>query len=109
MSENKMTPTPWSISPFKSGMVGINYDNPLISETICQITGSHPQYNAAAIVSAINGTYGIGIDPDAIKELQESLEQFTKYPWLAKAIEDAGGTPNLERSKAAIEKAKLNQ
>lgn len=74
---NKITPTPWQISQFKEMNIGINYDSPLEAETICQVTGNNAR-NANAIVSAVNGTYGKLINPEAVGDLLESVKELVE-------------------------------
>lgn len=87
------------LSQYKAGLVGIGFDNPLTSEGICQVLGREPELWANRIVSAINGTYGSGINPEAVPELLRALKEVI-------SVSDRK-TDIYDRAKAAIEKATI--
>lgn len=110
MSENKMTATPWRIEDCKEELVitrgDISYG---IASCYCDPMDNETRANAAAIVSAINWTYGIGVNPEAVGDLWDIANQYMHY------LEGIRGglrlstieKENYIKCKAAIEKAKL--
>lgn len=107
MEPNKMTPTPWKVikfSSFPTNITGASRDN-----DICEMSNTHDKVvqnaNAQAIVTAVNSTYGAGIDPQSIPALLETLNKIinVNYAWgISSQLEMV-----KEWAKAAIEKAKL--
>lgn len=91
MSENKKTPTPWVLD--ESGIRSEKLDWYLASRDEVTLA------DCEAIVSAVNGTYGKGIHPDAVEDLLKSLKEVI-------SVSDRK-TDIYDRAKAAIEKAKL--
>lgn len=75
-----------------------------IATLFCDPVDDETTANASAIVSAVNNTYGAGINPDAVPELHRTLKNMCNYfEWL---IKDPN-FPAYKEAKAAIEKAKL--
>src|ERR1700690_482164 len=73
--ESKMTPTPWSYQYDDNGFYVIEakgMPSPYITATgnEADVDG----FNAEAIVTAINSTYGKGIDPSSVPELLNALK-----------------------------------
>lgn len=126
MSTDKMTPTPWSIWEDNAAFIISNTSsdrNPFIAQAtdIASSVRRWPE-NAKAIVSAINNTYGAGINPEAVPELIKSamaLLAHDKKEGLFDDYENHGDGFSLDLQisaelrtildsfKAAIEKAKL--
>lgn len=107
MSKDKMTPTPWKVKKFKNWATNVVGKEE--GDDICELSNTNSKKvqntNAAAIVSAVNNTYGAAINPEAIPELMRVLK------WI---IEETGpnedSAPSIEAitaAKAALEKAKL--
>ena len=44
-----------------------------------QVDDGSGEANAAAIVSAVNGTFGVGIDPSKVKEMYELLQSMNNH------------------------------
>lgn len=105
MTKLNITPAPWM--HFKSGGDRIITDADGDID-ICKMLGPHKfgqDSDAEAIVKAVNGTYGIGVDPEAIENMKVALHEFIN--WAEKnAMWDKIGQ-SYYRAKAAIEKAKL--
>jgi len=104
MSENKMIMPPWVIDEIRDEIHIIGANS--YGESICALY-SDPmdedvRANARAIVSAVNNTYGSGVNPEAVPELLNALKfvrdapQFNRMDWKLKVTIDA-----------AIAKAKL--
>lgn len=110
MSENKMTPTPWQVLDY--GGYGVLHkaddcyygSNDLLDAEDVGLETA--ECNRAAIISAINGTYGIGIDPNAVKDLLEALE-FCQSVIRSQGMFDLSERMADDKAMAAIEKAKL--
>lgn len=66
---------------------------------ICSV--ENPEYRSA-IVSAVNNTYGTGINPEAVTELFQLVKEMAVY-WDSFWM----NTENFDRAKATIAKAKL--
>lgn len=124
MEQNKMTPTPWKIRKHKSWSTNVVGKDEL--NDICEMSGTHSKSiqnaNASAIVSAINNTYGAGINPEAVPELIKAAIALLAYEQKEGLFDDYvnngdGYSPTLEVSgtlriilnaiKSTIEKAKL--
>lgn len=105
-----MTPLPWRIKKFSAFNTNIIGNGEWGRENdICEMSGAHSKSaqntNAAAIVSAINGTYGAGVDPAAVKDLLEACEVALR---MYNEIEPIGGWQYVHDSlEAAISKATL--
>lgn len=106
MSENIMTPAPWKVSPALSdkqqiAILNTGKDQHLIAEVI----RGNGNSNAAAIVSAINNTYGAGINPEGVKDLLEALKEAKR---MYEELQPAGGWQGVyDEIEAAIKKASL--
>lgn len=119
MELNKMTPTPWKIIKYKSWSTNVVGKGEL--NDICEMSGTHSKSiqnaNAAAIVSAVNNTYGAGIRPDGVKELFDAAQDLLARVNRAREILQNPSSPShgnwgmldTEKLTAALEKAKLNQ
>lgn len=122
MSEALMTPAPWFAVEY-AGFFKIQ-DEPYYSsndildaEYVGEPTA---KLNATAIISAINGTYGIGVDPSKIDEVikwADHLHESIQHLFDMKAKKGSTSVmknawnivaTSLYQSKAAIEKAKLH-
>jgi hypothetical protein len=110
MSENKDLWTPWEWKEFIHGAPNEEPQGTTIMSCgghyICHQFNIRPsdkrQELASAIVSAVNNTYGCGINPEAVPDLLRALKfvrdapQFKRMDWKLKVTIDA-----------AIDKAKL--
>lgn len=106
MSTDKMTiRDQLEESPYKAGLIGIGFNNPLTSEGICQVLGRDPGIWSARIVYAINNTYGASINPEAVKEMFQALAHVI-YVETGVCTQGERRTA-FERAKAAIEKATI--
>jgi hypothetical protein len=125
MIKNKMTPTPWVAGgsfPYK-GNEGYIFATSMRPEIlVCKTFGSIDENiapvleqieNSKAIVSAVNNTYGAGINPETVPELVEALHLLMSFSEEHPKNKDTWwnrGAPSAEalsKAKAAIEKAKL--
>lgn len=104
MEQNKMTPTPWKADGCR-----------IVNNRTAFIFGNGAEYDqscvdAAAIVSAINGTYGVGVNPDAVADLRHALNSLILS---VKAHPDYTGEENeewtdlVEIAEDAMKKAAL--
>jgi len=87
MSDNKMTPTPWEIDGYNMTAIIHNMqpeaNHPAWKHVAsCDYGYATPDdfvdlnmANAKAIVSAVNGTYGKNINPEAVADLLDVLEK----------------------------------
>lgn len=119
MSKDKMTTTPWVAGgsfPYKGneGYIFATSMRPeiLVCKTFGLIDENTPPLgeqmeNSKAIVSAVNNTYGVGINPQAVLGLLDSLNRVL-LGW-APLNESYVVIPKIEIEiiKATIEKAKL--
>jgi hypothetical protein len=103
-----MTTTPWKIDGEIKDEIHL-YGADSYGVAICSLYSDpmddETKENAAAIIAAVNGTYGIGINPAFVGEL---------YLALTGLMQDIRNKPNDTRynihmkiAKDAIEKAKL--
>ena len=123
MEQNKMTPTPWISGgsfPYK-GNEGYIFATSMRPEVlVCKTFGSSDENcppldeqlaNSAAIVSAINGTYGKGIDPSAVGDLLSSIkelrDQFAKVNKFYSKDHEILGRADAAIEKATIKKTKI--
>ena len=101
MSENKMTTVPWEYTP-----IGIRSKG---QEWYITTRDEVSKSDCEAIVSAVNNTYGKGINPEAVSDLLELVK--TYYYQLESTYEIGGltdfGKDNYEKCYAAIEKSKI--
>lgn len=111
--KDKITPTPWRYEWDDNGFFVIDGDgrpSPYIAATG---TGCDPgsicEANAQAIVTAVNCTYGANIDPTAVKDLYDCLEEaIAQIKYLSTKFTPTGsGNAVTSRCEAAIQKAKL--
>lgn len=114
MSENKDLWTPWEWKEFIHGA-----PNEEPQGTTIMDCGGHyltHQFNlrpvekrqeiASAIVSAVNGTWGIGVNPDAVKDLYDALYILADWVSLKDDITEYE-LELLQQVKAAIAKASI--
>lgn len=93
---NQITPTPWHIT--SEGIKSESREWYIIGE------GEVSSADSAAIVSAINNTYGQQINPESIPEVLRTFKNLIEYfEWLITDLD----FPAYREAKAAIEKAKL--
>ena len=99
MENKNMTPTPWHSS-----------DHGAIHDTdhnlIATLYSDRMIPDSRAILSAINGTYGKGIDPSAVEGLQKIaiyLIEISEY----KSFSMHHFLPVFKAAKAAMEKAQI--
>lgn len=102
--ENKMTPTPWTSDGCQVHAKG--------KYLLAAQSGSsleEDKANSIAIVSAVNNTYGKGINPEAVQDLLECLKNIVSVavdrwrPLPATSYEKNC----LSSARAAIEKATI--
>lgn len=99
MEQNKMSPLPWEI-------VGNNVeskDMSLIYIGESDLPPDEDKANAHAIVTAVNNTYGAGINPEAVPDLLKVLTAL----WDDSCKGGIHRNLILESAKAAIEKATI--
>ena len=100
--KDKMTPTPWEVREpithmFASIIAAKSLDQ--VDSYVAAIFKSDDcEMNASAIVSAVNNTYGSGINPEAVPELLRALKEVI-------SVSDRK-TDIYDRAKAAIKKAR---
>jgi hypothetical protein len=106
---NKMINTPWVIDEIRDEIhiTGANS----YGESICALYSDpmddETRANAKAIVSAVNNTYGIGVNPDCVEDLLDACKEALR---MYEEIEPAGGWQGVHDSlKSAIDKATLKQ
>lgn len=110
---------PWKVKKFShwaTNVVGQGAGNDIceMSSTLSKVVQND---NAAAIVSAVNNTYGAGIRPDGVKELFDAAQDLLARVNRAREILQNPSSPShgnwgmldTEKLTAALEKAKLNQ
>src|SRR6202021_1990042 len=73
--EKKISPLPWVMNPYNRGVISTDTDDAVKRESICIIYGDPDGGNAEAILTAINSTYGKGIDPSSVPELVEAMKE----------------------------------
>jgi hypothetical protein len=109
--KDKMTPTPWEARIEQDHSIHISSSSDSITYVICtcycEPLDETTKADAAAIVSAVNGTWGTGINPEGVPEIKKCLEellvQFEK-------VVDPKYTLDfmlIREAKAAIEKAQI--
>jgi len=100
---NAIISSEWGIEPDeKNGEEGINVQ---IISTFAAMGGNHPNVDIEAIVNAVNGTYGKGIDPVCVGEILEALKQLYDATKTFSVLH--GQTKIMQLSKSVIEKATL--
>jgi hypothetical protein len=91
--ENKMSPAPWKIKATPSQTGGALSDANGNMFLRVYSSSNTKEQDASAIVSAINNTYGKGIDPSSVPDLLEALKQarfyLSKHPEIDTLCEDA--------------------
>lgn len=116
MSKDKMTPTPWKVDPreyYNLNMCPVPYreigsiNAPWWVAHVKEGEGTG-RPDAEAIVSAVNNTYGAGINPEAVKDLLDATEMLYR---LANAALGSTSYKNADETlafaKAAIEKSQI--
>lgn len=107
----KMTPAPWEMEEEGNHSIHISSSDQSYTHVIATLytepMSEDTRSNAAAIVSAVNNTYGQQINPESVPNMMKSLEA------MLKAFSHIGGVGHDEKKKAtlfaleAIEKSKL--
>lgn len=98
---SKMIPPPWRIN-----------DSAIVSHDGEQAVAYANEANSEAIIAAVNNTYGIGVNPEAVKDLVEALEAFLAVGNQIMSKHSAGHPLNwlfpgrFAAAQAAIQKAK---
>src|ERR1700677_2053731 len=93
--ESKMSPAPWKIKATPSQTGGAISDANGNMFLRVYSSSNTKEQDASAIISAINNTYGKGIDPSSVPELLEALKfvrdapQFKRMDWKLKVTIDA--------------------
>lgn len=106
-AHEEMAPAPWRITADKDWIystVGL----PNGGDIIClkpdmEDSANRFPANASAIVKAVNGTYGAGINPDAVPDMLDALKRVMEY--FGDQLYTDSPTPKIVA--AAIGKAKL--
>lgn len=104
---NNMTPTPWEKEYDDNGFYVIKADK--MPRPYIVATGNESDadgFNADAIVSAVNATYGNGINPEAVKDLYEALVLALQHFDDGHHISPKSAKQR-DAIKAAIDKSKL--
>lgn len=123
----EMTPTPWKVyiadkdtfyPGIESTIKGSGNPSVCVYGEKNETAGIRGKANAQAIVSAVNNTFGAGINPEAVQDLMNAIQYALEIKDLWSA--DQYGTISAdhegemqalakmeEKLKAAIEKAKL--
>ena len=96
MSENKISQLPWTVDGCQIHAQGVYL---LALQSGAPI--SENKENAKAIVSAMNNTYGSGVNPIAVPDLLKAAI------WALNALEFVGEPDASKALEAAIDKAKL--
>lgn len=119
MNTNKMTPAPWecsldvvhSLNNDEAGTIWRSSElGAEIGSTLIAVTSKSPGYeegksNATAIVTAVNNTYGAGINPKAVADMLEALKEAKR---MYESVQPAGGWQGVYESiKSAINDAKI--
>lgn len=110
-----MTPTPWvagGTHPYK-GNEGYVFDTSRPEILVCKTFGSLDENsppldqqlaNSAAICSAVNGTYGVGISPDAVKDMRDAIANLVDW---YRSSNGEGFFAILQSAEIALNKSKL--
>ena|ERR1700685_2014453 len=100
--ENKMSPAPWKIKATPSQTGGAISDANGNMFLRVYSSSNTKEQDASAIISAINNTYGKGIDPSSVPELFRTLKNLVEYfDWLIGDISFHA----YKEAKAALDKA----
>lgn len=107
--KNKLSRPPWiigKVSLNEQSSTTFRIDSRIQDIHIAEVygEGKEDDTNAAAIVSAVNNTYGAGINPAAVPEMLEALKKVMAYFDDDHLYTDS---PTPKAVFAAIEKAKL--
>lgn len=113
MSTDKMTPTPgpWKVVPARypenacTSIYSGRKEISIVSNSQA-VPAPESDYNAEAIVSAINNTYGAGINPEAVPDLLQAIKEL-KQAFIRANKFYSKDHEILGLANAAIEKAKL--
>lgn len=110
MEQNKMTPTPWNISSDKENSeLWIEHEKVsyVIASLFCEPLDDQTRADAHAIVTAVNSTYGAEINPEAVKDIRDTLKAILNIQLNGGDLSDLQHYDLLQEAKAAIEKSKL--
>jgi|SRR5580693_9375810 hypothetical protein len=117
MSKDKMTPTPWKveITESKFPVYSVTADiEEGANNTICNLFTAtmgekeSQEFNASAIVSAVNNTYGAAIDPNQVPDLLRAAEMLLKLSnGLLSGTAYRNPDETISFAKATIDKARL--
>lgn len=106
--EQKITPTPWIL--IKNPHRPTEVTDQTGDNTILEMSSTHlkttQNYNASAIVFAVNNTYGAGIRPESVPDLLKALNLIAKH-FFHEGNNSYESLGLQSIYKAAIEKAKL--
>jgi len=105
--ESKMTKTPWKTNDTykQDGNISLMGANKMqIGNLFQSMKGvDNTPGNASAIVSAVNNTWGKGIDPSSVPELLEALKEIIRTS--EETCFEVERTTAFLKAKAAIDKA----
>lgn len=116
MEQNKITPAPWKVEieggKFPAYSITTDVEEGA-NNTVCNLftatmgEKAHQEFNAFAIVSAVNNTYGASINPEAVPNLKKCLEELLYQ--FEKVVSPKFTLDHMliREAHAAIEKAKL--
>lgn len=108
MSQNKMSPAPWKIAATPSQTGGSLSDANGNKFLRVYSYSNTKEEDASAIVSAVNNTYGSGVNPEAVPDLLKALKAMVMTEDLrSNNNKNYIFTPSYHSAKAAIDKAKL--
>ena len=99
-----MTPTPWR---FIEDGLPLGWTD-IVSDSLGQrpaYIGDAKTVDAAAIVSAVNATYGAGIAPEAVAGLVDALEMALR--WTEEVPSPYREFPFIIAARAALAKARI--
>lgn len=71
----KHTEEPWQISPYKQGLIGVDFDNPIRTEFVAQCHGKN-EHNAQRIVDCVNALAGIEKPKEFIGQVSNMVKAF---------------------------------
>lgn len=106
MNNRQVTKSPWRA--FSSGSHWLITDDSGDND-ICQMSPTHQKIvqkaNAEAIITAVNNTYGAGINPEAVPDMLKALKEAKR---MYESVQPAGGWQGVYESiKSAINDAKI--
>lgn len=110
MQTPTITPTPWEARIEDNKYIHIAsslaHVSHVTASVYCDPLDDLAKADAEAIVKAVNGTYGAGINPESVEMLKDVAEHIIRMISLAPEIESS--FPSLvKKAKAALEKSKL--